>query len=845
MTRDELFRTLKRAVAGSFEVLAELGRGQGGRNAYVAREVDGGGLVVLELNLEDTDPDGTPNYGLFIRRELDASIPALSLQCDQCGASIGGWARYCPNCDRDLSGAAHTTGGRTAAELLESGQLAGHDRYEFLGEMSRAEGGGAVYFARERASGRLVALRVEKEGSGSDAGYKLTTTQTMAALPQAGAAPTPPQQPKVAWRGAEQRSGAGPTGASPGGGVSPATAPGVVAKPGGTAAAESPAAKTGTGGFCPICGASYAAGVWFCPRDGSPIKSAATTDKLIGQTIAGRFHVQRKLGSGGMGTVYLAEHVRMGRPCALKIMNPSLKDDSEALGRFAREAAHASRITHPNVAAIYDFGEADDGTVYLAMEYADGESLGALMKREGAIAPERATEIIGQVLDGLAAAHGIGIVHRDLKPDNIILASTPTGKHAVKVVDFGIAKAMQATESQQLTRTGFVVGTPRYMSPEQITGGTIDGRTDLYSADCILYELLVGSVPFSGPSGEITITRRLTEPPPHPRKLNRTVDRRLDRVVVRAMARDPDNRYRTAEEFRAALNEATRTDFTGAWAKRWEAAVRATSGLAAGAAGALSRAGRGGLAGLGALARGAGSAATAGGAGVAGALRAAAAASGAGARGLGRTLRPLLSWKVAAAVAVLAALSAGGPAVVKWLATPAIEREPPDSAAAGAMTASESGGLTDQPPGDAAAGTARPVTGTATAPALEEPLPQAAATPLERSQAAPGAAPGAVRAQDAVAEPPARPLPAAALDSLRNKLRLANFFAEREEYPDAFDQLRLVRSRLDALRAEFPTAAPLRVIRQEHASALSSITAQCEAIRRVAIGRGEAAPVCR
>jgi predicted Ser/Thr protein kinase len=818
MTADELFRTLKRAVAGSFEVLAELGRGQAGRNAFVAREVDGGGLVVLELILEDSDAEGAPNYGLYIRRELDASIPALSLQCDRCGASLSGWARYCPGCENDVSGVAQTTGGRSTADLMRNGQLAGHDRYEFLGEMPRAEGGGGVYFARERATGNLVALKVEREVSGPEAGYRLDTTQRMAALPQQGTSATPPQQPKVAWRGGEARTVASPASAGPA--TSPADA--------GPATSPAPAAEAGTpstggsGGFCPTCGATYETGIWFCPRDGSPIRPSVVTDRLIGQMIAGKYRVVRKLGSGGMGTVYLAEQFAIGRPCALKIMNPSLRDDPEALGRFARKAAHASRITHPNVAVIYDYGESTDGMVYLAMEFADGESLGALMKREGAVAAERAGEIICQVLDALAAAHAIGIVHRDLKPDNIILASTPSGKHAVKVVDFGIAKAMQSSESQQLTRTGFVVGTPKYMSPEQITGGAIDGRSDIYSADCILYELLVGAVPFSGPSGEITITRRLTEPPPHPRRLNRSVGRRLDRVVVRAMARERDQRYRTAEEFRHAVAEATRPDFTNAWEQRWGVVSGGFAEVRQHAADALSNGGRGLQAGVRAVG--------------AGWRRPSAQRASCGAPCArcfrGKLPPPLPCWRC----------WGRPPTVLDWLSSRSAVPASPAPVPAGAERRSAS------PPGDVGAGD--PARGSVARAAGFRGHAVAAST-------SPAAA-GRARSRPAVASRLAFQRPGALRCSSRRggpvrgrhrfgsgQLRLVGLLREEEAYAEAFDQLRLVRSRLDALRASYPEAEAVRQLRAQLTQVQSATTSQCDAARRVAIQLGETPPVCR
>jgi len=410
-----------------------------------------------------------------------------------------------------------------------------------------------------------------------------------------------------------------------------------------------------------------------------------------------------------------------------------------------------------------------------------------------------------------------------------------------KVVDFGIAKAMQSTESQQLTRTGFVVGTPRYMSPEQIMGGAIDGRSDLYSADCILYEMLVGAVPFTGPSGEITITRRLTEAPPHPRRIRQSLDKKLDQVVVRAMAREPDDRYHTAEEFRAALTEAVRTDTGGALARKAVAVTQLVASAGRAATGLLTRAGRGAVSGIGA-------AAAAGTAGAAGALRATATAGGAGARGVGRLVRPLLNWKFAALVAGAVLLGFGGPATVKWWNASRAQRAAQDSAAAALAAENQPGMTSEENPTESAAlpkDTDTLAASVSPTTSSQSP-PPTAVTPAADPTRRPVTAAPETRLPDTAMAPP-RPLtvPMAVIDSMRAKLRLANLFAEREEYADAFEQLRLVRSRLDALRLDYPTAASLRTIRQQHADALTSITSYCQAARQVALGRGDNPPLCR
>ena len=190
---------------------------------------------------------------------------------------------------------------------------------------------------------------------------------------------------------------------------------------------------------CPVCSTEYADDVKFCPRDGQTLRSVNPGADLVGQVVADRYHVMKKLGEGGMGRVYLAEHVKMGRRSAIKVMNPSMVHDPDAVARFNREASNASRINHPNVCAIYDFGDTADGLVFLAMEFSEGEPLTDLLIREPVLPIARATNIFLQTAEALQAAHELGIVHRDLKPDNIMLTKGRGGSDAVKVVDFGIA----------------------------------------------------------------------------------------------------------------------------------------------------------------------------------------------------------------------------------------------------------------------------------------------------------------------------------------------------------------------------------------------------------------------
>src|SRR5207249_1557896 len=311
--------------------------------------------------------------------------------------------------------------------------------------------------------------------------------------------------------------------------------------------------------ICPVCGTEYPDDIKFCQNDGTTLRAAAPAANLVGQVVADRYHVVKKLGEGGMGQVYLAEHVKMGRRSAIKVMNPSMVHDPDAVSRFNREAANASRITHPNVCAIYDFGETPDGTIYLAMEFIEGEPLTDLLQREGALAPVRAAHIFVQVADALQAAHDLGIVHRDLKPDNIMLTRARDGADVVKVVDFGIAKAVGGDDSQKVTKTGLVVGTPEFMSPEQLAGDRLDGRSDLYSLALVLYRMLAGKLPLEATSVQETMIKRLTD---EPTKLaavrpDLTFPPGLQETLDGALARNPAERYQSVAKFAADVAAVT------------------------------------------------------------------------------------------------------------------------------------------------------------------------------------------------------------------------------------------------------------------------------------------------
>ena len=301
--------------------------------------------------------------------------------------------------------------------------------------------------------------------------------------------------------------------------------------------------------ICPVCATQYRDDVRFCPNDGQTLRSSGPTQDLVGQVLADRYHIMKKLGEGGMGQVYLAEHVKMGRRSAIKVMNPSMVHDSEAVARFNREAANASRISNAHVCAIYDFGETPEGLIYLAMEFIEGEPLTELIRQEGALPVSRAADIAIQVAAALQAAHDLGIVHRDLKPDNIMLARSRDGSDAVKVVDFGLAKAVGGEGGgQKVTRTGLVVGTPEFMSPEQLSGDKLDGRTDVYSLGLVLFNMLTGTLPFPADSVQEAMIKRLTDEPAELLEVRPDLHfpPGLQQILDTALARNPVDRYQSA-----------------------------------------------------------------------------------------------------------------------------------------------------------------------------------------------------------------------------------------------------------------------------------------------------------
>jgi Tol biopolymer transport system component len=290
---------------------------------------------------------------------------------------------------------------------------------------------------------------------------------------------------------------------------------------------------------------------WHSGGDDEPRERAVTdSTERLSAALVGRYRVLRRLGEGGMALVYLAEDLKHGRQVALKVLRPEL---AQALGpeRFLREIAIAARLTHPNILPLLDSGEAE-GTLFYVMPYVAGESLRDRLVREGQLPVDEAVRLVQRVALALGYAHGLGVIHRDIKPENILLS----GGEPV-VTDFGIAKAVSAAGQTKLTETGFAVGTAAYMSPEQASAeAQLDGRSDLYGLGVVLYELLAGAPPFTGPTVHAITARKLTEPVPPLRTVRETVPVAVEQVVFKALAKLPADRFASAQQLADALEAA-------------------------------------------------------------------------------------------------------------------------------------------------------------------------------------------------------------------------------------------------------------------------------------------------
>ena len=353
---------------------------------------------------------------------------------------------------------------------------------------------------------------------------------------------------------------------------------------------------------CPTCGTSYGEEARFCTRDGSkliatpagrvksptpaapldartgaiepmspfggatpprgtsagradPPKPVSATN-LVEQVLDGRYQIVKKVGEGGMSFVYLATDIATKDRYAIKVLSAALSRDQNAMARLKREASLGMRLAHPNVCHIIRMGETQDGLVYVVMPFVDGEILSDRNNRKGTLPPDEVSLFVTDIAAGLHVAHELKIVHRDLKPENVMICKTPDGRERAVVMDFGLAKERRAdAELQKLTATGIILGTPEFMSPEQLRGKPLDPRTDVYSLGLMTFEMLTGKLPFTGRTQQEMMIARLRNEPLPLRQARPDLDlpEGLERVLLKAMQRNPDDRYSTAPEFATAV----------------------------------------------------------------------------------------------------------------------------------------------------------------------------------------------------------------------------------------------------------------------------------------------------
>ncbi len=342
---------------------------------------------------------------------------------------------------------------------------------------------------------------------------------------------------------------------------------------------------------CPKCHSLYTGDARFCPKDGSQLVDVAPTPMpasagstqirqavkpkassadpaktLRDQILDQRYQVQRKLGEGGMSFVYEAKDISSGEMVAVKIMTPKLAQDKTAAERLRREAGLAMRLDHPNICRILRLGETEDGLIYLVMPLLKGELLSDKEVREGPISVEVGVPIMKEVCDALDFAHKQQIVHRDLKPENIFICPAEGGGITAVVTDFGLAKERRAEPGMaKLTATGIILGTPEFMSPEQIRGKTLDGRSDIYALGLVAFEMFTGKLPFEGKTAQDMMIARLRGQPLPLRKARADLEftPQFEKALMRAIESDPAARYQTAAEFGAALVEAAGSGAAG------------------------------------------------------------------------------------------------------------------------------------------------------------------------------------------------------------------------------------------------------------------------------------------
>src|SRR5258705_3376027 len=313
--------------------------------------------------------------------------------------------------------------------------------------------------------------------------------------------------------------------------------------------------------YCSTCGNNYPSDVQYCPVDQSPLHADATIagdvflDPLIGQTLDEKYRLDERLGVGGMGTVYRARHVLIDRAVAVKVLNQRFVEDEAARVRFQREAKAAGRLQHLNAVAVTDFGQTSEGYVYIVMELLEGRTLREILAKEAPLETARAVSMMLQVSAAVAAAHEAGIIHRDLKPANIFVTQNADVPAVVKVLDFGIAKLAAETLDEEdpmtLTQLCVMIGTPRYMSPEQCSGLELTPAADVYSLGVILYEMLTGIVPFSGATPLAIAMKHTSHAPRPPREIVAAIPEDLERLILHTLEELPAARPANAAAFRS------------------------------------------------------------------------------------------------------------------------------------------------------------------------------------------------------------------------------------------------------------------------------------------------------